>query len=73
MVLLLDQGSLSFQLLCTGGGLYDFGRSLCLLSTVTGFAVPYSQLNSSQHLKKKIPKEAVLTFFCLKHLLLTLI
>ena len=32
-----DQGSLSFQLM---GGLYDFGRALCLLSTVTGLTVP---------------------------------
>lgn len=32
------QVSLSSQLLGAGGGLYDFGRSLCLLSTVGGIA-----------------------------------
>lgn len=34
------QGSLSFQLLGADGGLYDFGRTLCLLSTVMGLSVP---------------------------------
>lgn len=34
------QGSLSFQLLGADGGLYVFGRSLCLLSTVMGLTVP---------------------------------
>lgn len=35
-----SQGSLSFQLLCADGGLYDFGRTLCLLFIVTGPLVP---------------------------------
>ncbi len=39
-VVTAGQGSLSFQLLGADGGLYDFGRALCLLSTVTGLAVP---------------------------------
>lgn len=34
------QSSLSFQLLGADGGLYDFGRALWLLSTVTGLTVP---------------------------------
>lgn len=39
-VLFFCQGSLSFQLLGADGGLYVFGRSLCLLSTVRGLTVP---------------------------------
>lgn len=34
------QFSLSFQLFGVGRGLYNFGRRLCLLSTVTGLRIP---------------------------------
>lgn len=34
------QVSLSFQLLGADGGLYKFGRTWCLLSTVTGLRIP---------------------------------
>lgn len=40
VIITAGQGSLSFQLLGADGGLYDFGKALCLLSTVTGLAVP---------------------------------
>lgn len=40
VIVTAGQGSLSFQLLGADGGLYDFGRALCLLSTVTGLTVP---------------------------------
>lgn len=39
LLLTVGQGSLSFQLLGADGGLYDFGRALCLHSTVTGLTV----------------------------------
>lgn len=44
LLLTAGQGSLSFQLLGADGGLYDFGRALCLLSTVTGLVVPSHNL-----------------------------
>lgn len=40
LIVAVGQGSLCFQLLRADGGLYDFGRTMCLLSTVKGLVVP---------------------------------
>ncbi|XP_035762227.1 nucleolar protein 11-like [Neolamprologus brichardi] len=48
------KGSLSFQLLGADGGLYDFGRALCLHSTVTGLTVPSHNFIAVYNLKTSL-------------------
>lgn len=47
------QGSLSFPLLGAGRGLYNFGRTLCLLSTVTGLRIPPHNFIAVNNVKSK--------------------
>lgn len=50
-----DQVSLSFQLLGAERGLYEFGRTLYLLSTVTGLGIPPHNYVAARRINLNLP------------------